>query len=108
MRVHRLVAICFIENKNNKPEINHIDGNKENNNVSNLEWCTNIENIRHCISMGLRYKKTTKEDMIKKNKESQIKRYSKMSDIEKEKNGMWRENQINVRRLENAKWRQSV
>ena len=88
MRVHRLVAICFIENKNNKPEVNHIDGNKENNNFSNLEWCTNIENVRHSISNGLKYKNITKEEMIKKNKESQIKRYSKMSDIEKEKNGI--------------------
>lgn len=45
--VHRLVAITFIENLNNYKEINHKDFNKKNNNVSNLEWCTRIENITH-------------------------------------------------------------
>jgi len=45
--LHRLVAACFIPNKDNKPEINHKDRNKSNNSAENLEWCTHQENIIH-------------------------------------------------------------
>lgn len=47
IRVHRLYAILFIPNPNNYKYINHIDSNKQNNELSNLEWCTNSYNVKH-------------------------------------------------------------
>lgn len=52
-QAHRLVASAFIENPSNLPEVNHIDGNPKNNNVSNLEWCTHQYNMQHSWDTGL-------------------------------------------------------
>lgn len=51
--LHRLVAYVFLKNPDNLPQINHKDGNKNNNCVDNLEWCTNDYNRNHAIKTGL-------------------------------------------------------
>jgi hypothetical protein len=53
MYVHRIVAMTYLPNPNNLPQVNHIDGNKLNNHNTNLEWVTNKENRTHAIENGL-------------------------------------------------------
>ena len=53
-RVHRLVAIAFVDNPNGHEFVNHIDADKTNNAADNLEWCTHSHNIRHMLALGLR------------------------------------------------------
>lgn len=72
-KIHRLVAETFIENPDNLPQINHKDGNKLNNSIVNLEWCTPKHNIKHAIENNLitrkkgeehYFSRLTKEDII--------------------------------------------
>ena len=52
--ISRLVALAFISNPENKPEVNHIDGDKSNNDITNLEWTWGWENVHHALVHGLR------------------------------------------------------
>lgn len=63
-RMHRLVAFYFVENPDNLPQVNHKDGIKFNNVASNLEWCTNQENIIHAFKIGCLVRPKGKESHL--------------------------------------------
>jgi hypothetical protein len=63
---HRLVAFAFIPNPENKIEVNHIDGNKQNNRLENLEWNSKSENILNAFKIGLKNNKGSNNPNFKK------------------------------------------
>lgn len=71
--VHRLLALTYIQNPENKNEVNHKDGVTTNNKLENLEWCTHKENMRHAYETGL-WKPYFKENKYRSSKltESQV------------------------------------
>ena len=71
-RVHRLLAETFIPKKDGCLFVNHIDGNKLNNSLENLEWCTQSENIKHAITTGLKISSKGEKNGASKLKESDI------------------------------------
>lgn len=79
VKIHRLVAEAFIENNDNLPQVNHKDGNKENNIVSNLEWCSNLYNQLHAYRIGL--KKTKQIAKINLHTNKILKIYSSLPSI---------------------------
>lgn len=64
--LHRLVALLYVENPNNYPVVNHIDGNKQNNHKDNLEWCTVRHNTLHAEKLGLRNHKHLCKKVVQK------------------------------------------
>ena len=81
-RIHREVAKVFIPNPNNLPEVNHKDGNKQNNCVDNLEWCSHEYNVQHAFKNGLNSMKILNE--INKNKFHE--KYGNLYQLDKNKN----------------------
>ena len=65
LTIHRLVALAFIPNPENKRTINHIDGIKTNNHADNLEWCSQKENVHHAVNAGLKDDRGSKHGMAK-------------------------------------------
>jgi hypothetical protein len=76
--LHRLVASNFLPNPYNKPEVNHIDGDKTNNKANNLEWCTSSENSAHAIRTGLKKALRGSKCILSKLKEHEVLEIRKM------------------------------
>jgi hypothetical protein len=67
VRVHRLVANAFLDNPLNYPQVNHINFNKKDNNVLNLEWCNNQQNIEHSLTRVVTLKHNSGKEVVIRN-----------------------------------------
>jgi len=85
-KIHRLVALHFIKNPNNKPYVNHKNGNKLDNRVENLEWVTNQENVIHGYENGLNTEGLTEVIQYDKEGKNIIKKFKSISDASKSLN----------------------
>ena len=105
--IHRLVAMAHLPNQDNKPEVNHKDGDKLNNNVENLEWVTASENSQHAYDSGLRgIAENHCNAKLKNSDVVEIKRlYSLGSHTQKEIGIMFDTAHTNVSRIVNGKRR---
>lgn len=83
-KIHRLVAESFIPNPDNKATVNHIDGNKQNNNVLNLEWSTHSENIKHAFKNNLNNNENQYKPVLQYSKQGEfIHRFNSISEAKK-------------------------
>ena len=102
--VHRFVAMAFLERTDDRNFVNHIDGNKSNNHVSNLEWCTHQENVKHAVDTGLWVSKIGVEHGMCKTNEEEVRLVCSL--LERKKNWqyikhlvrMTRNTYLNIRR----------
>ncbi len=82
--IHQLVAICFIENSENKPQVNHIDKNRTNNKLSNLEWVTAVENTAHkLLTLHVKTNQNLKIWRLDKDSDEKVELYNSIQDAAK-------------------------
>ncbi len=85
-RVHRLVALTYIPNPENKATVNHKDGNIYNNFVNNLEWATQQEQVAHCVNTGLKKNNQGSSAVVKISKNGLITHYDSVTDASEKEN----------------------
>lgn len=81
-RVHRLVALAFIQNPDNLPEINHIDENKENNSADNLEWCSTKYNLTYGSRKGMMVGTKNNHAKLTEKEVAEIRKIYKKGDLQ--------------------------